>query len=430
MKLTRRALLRGASGAVLALPALESLLGRHAWADEPAPRRVLFFYLPNGQPMRDWTPAVEGSDYALSPILEPLARHRERFTVVSGLWNYGCQQGMDGHAGSSGAFLTCAALADDRTWNGVSIDQKIAAAIGSATPFPSLELGMESGQSGACGGGVCGYGSNISWAGPQTPRARIVDPEALFVRLFGGGSGELPPEEQARRKELRLSVLDGVADDLARLHPRLPASDRQKLDEYTTAVRELETRLADAPERRCEAPDAPGDEEGFPERLDAMVRLMGRAMQCDLSRVFTFMLGNAATNQGYAFAGVPESHHSLSHHGHSEANLERLTRIGRWQSARFAELLDTLAALPDLDGRSVLDNTTILYGSGMSDGHYHLNEDLPLLVAGQTDAFAHGHHLRIDKGALADLHLALARSVGVELDSHGVAGRAPLEGLS
>lgn len=430
MKPTRRAFLRGASGAVLALPALESLVGRRAVADDAAPRRVLFWYTPNGHAMRDWIPTSEGPGYTLSPILEPLERHRHRFTVVSGLWNHGCQEGADGHAGSAGAFLTCAGLREDRTWNGVSIDQRIAQAIGAATPFPSLEIGMESGEAGTCGDGICGYGSNISWSGPETPRAKVVDPEALFVRLFGDGSGELPPEELARRKELRLSILDGVVDDLQRLDRTLPASDRQKLDEFTTSVRELETRLANAPDRTCDAPDAPGDDPSFPARLEAMQTLIGRAMQCDLSRVYSFMLGNAASNQAYGFAGVPESHHSLSHHGHDDAILQRLTTIGRWQSERFATFLDLLAGLEDIDGRSVLDNTTILYGSGMSDGHFHLNEDLPLLVVGQTDAFAHDQHVRIEKGALADLHLTLARSVGVDLSSHGVAGTAPLESLS
>jgi len=430
MRLSRRSVLRAGSGALLALPFLESLLGPAvARAEGSAPRRVLFIYTPNGHNMRDWTPSAQGPGYALTPILEPLARHRERLTVVSGLWNWGCQTGADGHAGSSGAYLTCASLDQEETFNGVSIDQRIAAEVGSQTPFPSLELGMESSQSGACGGSTCGYSSNISWSGPQTPRAKVVDPATLFTRLFGQGAAGLPPQELARRKELRLSVLDGVADDLARLHRALPSADRQKLDEYTTAVRELETRLVDAPERSCDAPDQPAEDGTFPERLDAFWTLMARAMQCDLCRVFTFMLGNAATNQAYGFAGVPSSHHGLSHHGGDEAKLASLTTIGRWQSARLAELLDLLAALPDVDGRSLLDNTTVLYGSGMSDGHYHLNEDLPLLVAGQTDAFVHGQHVRIDKGSLADLHLTLARSVGVELDSHGVAGTGPLDAL-
>ena len=429
MPFSRRLFLRGAAGTLLALPFLESLAPQRAAADGTSPKRLLWWYTPNGHNMADWIPATTGDDYVPSPIIEPLSAWREHMTVVSGLRNHGCIDGAKGHAGSAGAFLTCAAMDETRTWNGVSIDQIAAAAIGSQTPFPSLEIGLEAGSSGNCSSATCGYGSNISWSGPETPRPKIVDPTALFQRLFGT-AGATPPEELERRRVLRLSILDDVKGDIADLDRRLPVRDQLKLDEYTTAVRELELRIDALDGVTCEPGEPPADATDVPTRLELMADLMVKAMECDLTRVCTFMLGNAASNQPYDWLGMPEWHHALSHHGQDPETLAKLTRIGRWQNEVFARFLQRLADTTDPEGGTLLDSTVILMGSGMSDGHYHRNDDLPLLLFGGGGVFRHGHHLRSVDAPLADLNLAMLAAVGVEQDRLGVAGTGPLAGLT
>jgi len=422
---SRRAFLRGATGAALALPFMEALAPRIARGAEPGiQRRLLYWYTPNGHNMDDWYPANTGPGYTLSPILEPLAPYRSDLTVVSGLWNYGCQVGEGGHEGSAGAFLTCAELVKDTVYNATSIDQIAAGHIADGTVFPSLELGMESGSN------PNGYGANISWSSPETPRPKVTSPSALYSRLFDSGSLTLSPEEVERRRGLRLSVLDALVNEVNALSPRLPQRDRLKLDEYTTSIRELELRIAALSDSSCEPGDPTGDGDDFIERLELMNALMVKAFECDLTRVLSFMLGTAASNREYSWIGIDEWHHGLSHHAFDSPTLAKLTEIGRWQSQHFGGFLQLLKDTPDLDGRTLFDNTVILYGSGMSDGHYHLNEDLPLIVAGCPDHFAHGQHVRAEEKPLANLHIALCQAVGVDVPSFGVAGDGPLAGLT
>ena len=417
MSVSRRRFLRGAAGALLAFPLLESLMPSRLLADQHiAPKRALWWFTPNGHNMEDWTPAKAGADYNLSPILTPFTPYRDKMTVVSGLRNYGAaplDEACEGHEGAS-AWLHCRSMA---TGGGISVDQMLAAELGSQTLFASLEVGMTAPAG--------GHPNPISWAGPNQPLPKVVSAPSLFSRLFGS-SLSLSPEEAERRKSLRLSVLDGVLEDLNDLHVRLPISDQLKLDQYTTALRELELRIEQASLTSCDAGEPPS-EHGFDELCEVMVL----AFECDLTRVMTFMLNNEGTNMAHTHLDIPETYHGLSHHDYDPEMLAKLTTIQTWQTQIFADsVLARLEAKTDIDGSSLLDNTSILYGSGLGDSHYHDNYDLPLVLFGGTDTFAHGRHVIAPDAALADLHLAMCQAAGVAFDSLGVAGTSPLDGLT
>ncbi len=445
-KLTRRAFLGGA-GVTLALPMLESLLPRgaaRAGGMEP-PRRMLAFFVPNGMPMAAWTPASEGEGFALSPILSPLQELRSEVLVLSGLANRaaervyrGSDDGAGDHARGTGAFLTSARLlktAGTNLRNGVSADQVVAAAVGAATRFPSLQIGISGGSVvGDCDAGYsCAYTANISWSGPARPLARLTSPQAVFDRLFGGLDLEGTPQEQARRRAFRTSVLDHVHRDAARLSSRLGASDRSKLDEYLTSVREVERRVADATPlpSACAIPAPPPNMADYPTRVRLMCDLMVLAFRCDITRVISFMLGNSGGNQGYDFLGVPSGHHDISHHQNDPEKIRQRQVIGTWEVAQLAHLLRAMREARELDGSTLLDRSTVLFSSELSDGNNHTHDDLPVLLAGRCGGrFATGRHVRYaSERPIANLHIAMMRSMGASVERFGEDGTGALEGL-
>ena len=423
MSVSRRRFLRGSAGLFLALPILESMRPRTVRASDPnAPQRALWWFTPNGQNMEDWTPADFGSDYNMSPILSPFESYRDTMTILKGLRNYGCDEGAEGHSGA-GTFLTCAAATVTPVRNARSIDQIIADQIGGETLFKSLQLGMNAtGES---------LGTAISWADAETPLPKVTRPEALFTRLFGGGA-VLTPEELEHRRSMELSILDGVFDDLQALRPKLPARDRLKLEQYTTSIREVELRIEQMGDLTCDPGEMPTyDEDSFPELLDAFCEVIALAIQCDLSRIFTFTHSGEGTNMKHSWLDIADTYHGLSHHNYDAEMLAKLTTIQTWQSQVFADgLLRRLRAIEDIDGRSLLDNTILMYGSGLADSHFHDNFDLPIVLFGGTDAFTHGQHIDVTDEPLAALHLAISEAVGASVTDFGVVETGPLTGLS
>jgi len=437
MSWSRRQLLLRGAGVALALPVLRSALPRASWAAAPeSAGRFLAFYVPNGIQMPWFTPTTEGAGFALPDILRSLEGIEEHVSVLTGFANLQAEQQSSGdHARGTGSFLTCSPIrhtAGNDIENGVSVDQAIAQAKGHETLLPSLQVGIQpGGNTGDCTAGYsCAYTRNIAWASPTTPLPNITDPQVLFDRMFGVDVG-LDPDKRALRKQLRASILDEVATEATSLQTRLGLDDKAKLDEYLTAVREVEVRVSALGGGGCEPGERPPSATlAHAEHVETMTDLMVLALQCDLTRVATFMLGPGASNQTYDFIGVPAAHHQISHHQGNEKNLDDLVRIASWEVEQYARLVTRLAESPMEDG-SLLDSSLVYFGSEISDGDSHHHRDLPVLLAGGANgAHLSGVHRRFaEDRPIAELYLWMLHALGVEAESFGADGLTPLTGM-
>lgn len=444
--ISRRTVLRGA-GTAIALPFLDAmsstrLLSAAERRDE-TPLRMAFFYVPNGMHMPDWTPKQDGFKFDLPATLARLEEHRSSFNVLTGLTLDGARAHGDGggdHARSVAAFLTGAHPRKTNgadIQNGISVDQATAKYVGEATRFGSLELGLEaSAQAGNCDSGYsCAYASNMSWRGPTNPMAKEIDPGALFDRLFAGQTKQEARRAKSTREKYRKSVLDYVLEDAQRLHKTLPSVDQRKLDEYLYSVRDVEKRLSGAERLSVSeegVPDYPRPS-GVPKELskhaELMLDMVTLAMQTDSTRILSFMFTNAGSNRSYPEIGVSEGHHELSHHGKSEHKQEDIAKINRYQIDRFAYLLKRLNSILENNGKTLLENSMLVYGSGISDGDRHNHDDLPILLAGNAGGrIRTGQHIRYKNGTpLCNLYLWMMHQMGATAerfgDSTGVLGR-------
>ncbi|QDT09225.1 DUF1552 domain-containing protein [Planctomycetes bacterium K23_9] len=434
---SRRTLLRG-MGTAVALPMMNVMsptrLLAAAATETPVPLRMGFFYVPNGAHMPDWTPRDEGSRYQLSKTIERLKDHRDKFNVLSGLTLDGARAHGDGggdHARSVAAFLTGAHPRKTNgadIQNGISVDQATAQQVGNATRFASLELGLEtSSQAGNCDSGYsCAYASNMSWRGPANPMAKEIDPGALFDRLFAGDSVKQTRQAKSVREKYRKSVLDFVLDDAKRLHKILPSVDQRKLDEYLYSVRDVERRLGSTELLRVGedgVPDYPrpkGVPRGLDKHSELMMDMITLAMQTDSTRIVSFMFTNAGSNRSYSDIGVSEGHHELSHHGKSAHKQEQIATINRYHIDRFGYLINRMSSIREGEG-SLLDNSMIIYGSGISDGDRHNHDDLPILLAGNAGGkIQSGRHIRYKNGTpLCNLYLWMMQQMGAKADQFG-----------
>jgi len=399
--ISRRTVLKGL-GTAVALPLLDAMRPALALAGEKkgVPTRMVFVYVPNGKHMPDWTPTAEGENWELPYLMQPLAAVKDRLLVLTGLAQHHARANGDGpgdHARALAAFLTGTQPrkthgADIRT--GVSVDQVAARRVGQRTKFPSLELGCDRGaQAGNCDSGYsCSYSTNISWRTETTPQAKEIDPKLAFERLFSQGK---PTEKY------RASVLDTVLDDARDLRQKLGAGDQRKLEEYLTSVRELEKQIAAATNQPQQTlPDYPkpaGIPEDYEQHIRLMYDIMALAMQADLTRVGTFVVANEGSNRSYSFINVPDGHHDLSHHGGDEAKQMKIREINLFHTKQLAYFLEKLNGIQEGE-RSLLDNSMVLYGSGIGDGNRHNHDDLPILVAGRGgDTIKSGRHMKLEK---------------------------------
>ena len=375
--LNRRTVLKGL-GAAVTLPWLESLAVAVPAAKPTT--RVAFMYVPNGVHMQDWTPKATGTLSDLPFILEPLKDHKASMNVFSGLALDKAKANGDGpgdHARAQAAFLTGR---QPRKTNGADIragqsaDQWLANHLGEATKFSSLEIGIEPGrQAGNCDSGYsCAYQSNFSWRNDTTPNAKEIDPRLVFDRLFGTGSSKDKEQSRAKRDRLNKSILDFVNEEAKSLTPQLGAADQRKMDEYLTAIRELELRIARSQEVKTAKPAfkptmaAPTT---LPKDPQEHIRLMGDLMvlafQADLTRVVTFPFANDGSNRSYPAIAVPDGHHELSHHGKDAKKQEKIRKINRFHIEHLAYIVGRLAAVKEGE-KSLLDQSMIVYGSGIA----------------------------------------------------------------
>jgi hypothetical protein len=413
MRISRRTVLRG-SGALVALPVLEAMLPRRAHAATDTPILVAFF-VPNSLPLEFFVPAATGSGFELTPLLEPLAAHRESLVVVSGVQGVG---GPDSHAAGTCAFSTgveCSTLGA----GGPSFDQVAAQQLGGDLPFASLVVTANNQASYDSNGYSSACFANVSWSAAEQPVPAERDPAVLFTRLFGDGT-PLAAIEAERRLARRRSVLDNVKADIDRLRPRLGNGDRMRLEAHLDAVREVEQRLD--VQVSCEVPDPPSGypestwETGYDERARLLLDLLALGLSCGLTRYGSFMYHDGgADDPGDIAAGLPGRHHSAAH----EANRETMRQYSLVHMDALAYFLDRLAAAPGSTG-SLLDDALVVCGTELGDGTGHTAHDLPFVLAGGAGgSIAGGRHLATDGAPVSALHLSVLRTCGVELESFG-----------
>jgi hypothetical protein len=399
-------------------------------------RRFQTFYVPNGMAMEYWTPKGEGRAFELSPILEPLAPFRDQLLVISGLkanWNYI-------HAGASGSFLTGTTRGgrnEVEIFADVSMDQILARHFASDTQVASLELAMDPpNNAGACTGNLsCVYTHTLCWRNATQPLPMEYNPRAVFEKLFGDtGSTEAAAREKRLRQQK--SILDSVTEKLAALRRQLGPGDQAKMNQYSESVRDVERRIEKAEQQAgLELPslDEPqGVPPVFEDHLALMLDLQVLALQSDLTRVISFMIGKEQSARPYPQIGVPEAHHPLSHHSNVPELIERMSKINRYHTELFSKYVARLRATPDGDG-SLLDHMTILYGAGISNSNAHSGDNLPiLLVGGGAGTLKGGRHLiYTDKPPMANLLVTLMDKQDVPVERlGGSTGHLPIDTVS
>jgi hypothetical protein len=454
--ISRRTLLRG-TGAAVALPWLE-VMSKAAPANGSAglaepPLRLAYLFQPNGVRPDFWTPPGDDDNFELTPHLKPLKELRQDFSLLENLWNEQAQ-GRNGHWPKIPAWLSGGRVertsGDDLYSGNVSVDQLLGQKVGHLTALPTFELGIDSPRSGidSAGGGFARlYGSLLSWRDPRTPVAKEVIPQLAFDRLFRTNRAPvissidpLHPSIFASLQRDDTSVLDAVMEDAKSVRAKGSVGDKVRLDEYFDSVRSVEQRMEAAlhPQKRwinkgvfpLDRP-APGVPETHAEHVRLMQDIMILAFWTDTTRIATFMYGDAQTMQDYSFLeGVKGAFHSISHHGDEPAKREQYEKIVTWHVEQHAYFLKRLKSL-DEGGTSLLDNSMIVMGGSLKDGNRHLEEDIPLLIAGKgKGALRPGRRIRsAPHTPMCNLHLAMMHRMGVMEKSFGDS-TGPLEGLS
>ena len=439
-KISRRIALRGL-GTAIALPWMEAMTSpapliagvTNRVAVERAPVRMAFLYVPNGMHMPDWIPRGPGGrDFELQSIMKPVAKFKKKMNVITGLSLKGAKALGDGggdHARSVAAFLTGAhpkKTHGSDIKNGISVDQIAAAKIGHLTKLKSLELGTEgSSTGGRCDNGYsCLYTSNVSWRTDRSPIPKEINPVAVFERLFGSDKRGENAQALAKRDAKRKSILDFVHGEAKSLSKVLGAQDRRKLDEYLYAVRDIERRLkvteklTDKDEDVSNFPRPAGVPRDYGEHVKLLLDMMVLAFQTDSTRVATFMYANAGSNRAYRNLSIRDGHHSISHHGKSRTKQAKISKINTYHMTLASHFLKRLDSIKE-GNRTLLDNSLILYGSGIADGNTHRHEDLPIAVFGSGGGSVKtGRFIRQRVGTpLTNLHLSMLEKVGAKVNS-------------
>lgn len=426
-KINRRSILRGL-GVSLAIPHLESFaVGRIS----SIPLRMGFTYIPNGVIMDEWRPLETGPLKSLPNSLKPLQNHTADFQVISGLNHTKAYANGDGggdHARANATFLTgCQArkTAGKDIKVGVSVDQIAADAIGDRTRLRSLELSCDGvRRSGKCDSGYsCAYQYNLSWKTESMPMVPESNPRLVFERLFGNASSPSDRKGQLKRRVLNKSILDFALQGANNFNKRLGKSDQEKLSEYFTSVRELEKRIEREEKNWEKLPDLKSPV-GIPENYRAHLRLMFDMMvlafQSDSTRISSFLLAHDGSNRSFRDIGVPEGHHSLSHHKNDPEKIKKLAKIDQFYSEQFAYFIDKLSTTQEIDGSRLLDHCMIVFGGGISDGNRHRHSDLPVLLAGgSSHGLTTGRHVDYEGVPMTNLYLGMLDRAEVQASQVG-----------
>jgi hypothetical protein len=425
--ISRRALLRG-MGTAVALPFLDSMAPALAQAPK-SPTRMAFVYVPNGMDMRNWILDYEGPLAGMSPILKPMEPLKRDMLVLSNLTHNTGRALLDGagdHGRCSGSYLTGVqvrkTLSDIQA--SISCDQVVANKIGAQTRFPSLELGLEDArQAGDCDSGYsCAYTNNLAWRSSTQPLPPILDPRQLFERLFGDGVA-LSPEDRVRQRKYRRSILDFVTEDTRTLQGQLGPTDNRKLDEYLTSIREVERQIEKAESEAKVDPkmERPyGTPPDFAEHFKLMADMLTIAFQADLTRVATFLVTHEGTSRAYRELNIDDGHHPLTHHRNQVDMMDKVARINTYHVEQFAAWMQRMKAAQEANG-SVLDNSMIVYGAGLSDPNNHLHDNLPTVIMGNGGGFikSNRHVVYRRETPMCNLFLSMMDRMGVREEHFG-----------
>ncbi len=400
--ISRRTVLKGL-GASIALPLLDAMSpAATAWARTPAgtaPKRFAFVGFPHGAIMDRWSPKQTGTDYEMSPILEPLKPFRQHLTIVSGLRNKPGET-PEPHAYIEQTWLSCVKPSEYGVASpeaGVTMDQMLVKHVGQETRLPSLELTTAQ------------VGARLSWRTPTQSLPQEGNPRAVFQKLFGQGDTD---KERAAILHETGSILDRVKSQAERLQASLGVRDRVVVSDYLDSVREIERRVQMASQQDTAAlniPDAPvGTPNDITEHFKLMFDLMALAFQADITRIITLSMDREASMRTYTNLNIAEAFHPLSHHGNNPQKQDKLVQIQKYHTEVFAGFIKKLVSVQEADG-TVLDHSTILFGSNMSNSDRHNNDPLPSAILGHAHGrIKGGQHLKYPQDSRhADLLLTL-----------------------
>lgn len=420
INLNRRSVLKGIGGLSVSLPWLEAVADNKK-NDKPKVPRSAFLFAPNGVNPHQWDPKMEKGELKLSRILSPLEKIKGEVDYFKNLFHEG-SIAPGGHFPKTANFLSGVRI--NRTTGkdircGLSIDQIIARKFGHLTPLPSIELGIEATRTGisVATGYTMVYGGHISWSSPTVPMPKEIYPQLAFDRLFNNNN---------MNRGLS-SVLDEIKEDRKMLLDYLGAEDKSRMDAFFTSVSSLEKRIEDSKKRNAEKPvKVPLEqrpEEGLPEDLNEhitiMLDLIVLAFQMNRTNVATFMFGNAVSGKNFTFLdGVEGGFHQLSHHTNNKEKLEMYARINQYIISQYGRMITNMKSIKEGDS-NLLDNSFVMFGSGLRDGNKHSPIDLPILLAGKgghKDIQRGKHRVYPNKTPMANLLLGIAQHSGVEIN--------------
>jgi Protein of unknown function (DUF1552) len=427
--LPRRTFIRGAFGAMVALPFLDAMIPALSARAAARPFRFGAIYVPNGIYPQLWHPEKVGSDFEFKPIMKPLEPHRSHLVTISKMKAPDGNPEMGGvHMGASAAWLNgTGPLTGQREYTVIrskkSIDQYIADKVAEDTPLRSLQVGTEDmgTSAGACDGYPCVFFNTLSWRDDTSPLPMAINPRVTFERMFGEAGSAGRRLANLKRKQ---SMLDSITEEATRMRRSLGAADDAILDEYLTNIREVEQQLDRMDSRAAAIPEgsvAPlGIPENFDDHMTVTYDLMHLAFRADISRVFTFAVGHEGSSRSYAHIGIPEPHHPVTHHGDKPENIEKYARLTTYQVEKLAQFIQKLKATTDGDG-TLLDSSLIYFGSGMGNGNAHDRFNPPVALLGGANGRLKGNrHIAMEnREPTANLLLACADMANAEVTQIG-----------
>ncbi|MCM8536200.1 MAG: DUF1552 domain-containing protein [Lentisphaeraceae bacterium] len=414
--MNRRTILKGLSGATVSLPWLESMAAPKTKKKQVP--RVAFLFMPNGINPHHWTPDKSGKNYESKDILKPLEPVRSEFDILTNLGHKKSRHG-DGHYAKTANFLSGEKVEKSTGYNmrcGVSADQIIANKIGGQTPLPSIELGIQA-TSTQTGEYTQVYGGHIAWRQATKPLPKEIYPQLAFDRLFSSGSNG----------KFFNSILDDINQDAKKLDKYLGVEDRQRMDEFFTSIRAMELRIQKSVKANVglKVPVEQRPDAGKPKDLETHMRLMLDiiilAFQMRRTNVATFMFGNAVCGSSFSFLdGVDGGFHQLSHHGNKKDKMKMYGLINKFHIKLYSEMLLKMRLIKEGD-ESLLDNSLVMFGSGLRDGNKHSPKDLPILLAGKGgQKIERGNHrVFAEETPFCNLLLGMMQASGVESSQFG-----------